>query len=258
MMICEKSNQLIFNCRCSQQGGNGWYLNSQGTAEKCECFEERVMNSKKAFAEMPEQLKEFRISDYQINIYDNANDKELARNAKKACYGYVKNFDKFNDLAKGLYLYSYTKGSGKTRLAVAIGNALINQYKCRVKFTTTTRLIEEIKCTFQAKQSAEYTLSEYMTAIKSVDVLILDDIGTEKLTDWVNETFYEIINQRMLSKKITVYTSNCTVEELKHDDRIKSRIDGMVYKVKCPEQDIRKKLNDIQNVDIEKLLFGME
>lgn len=256
--ITQTKNSITsdFNCRCSKQGGSGWFLNENNRAEQCECYELRKNLDKKQYAEMPDQLKDLKVADFQIDIYDKEDDRTTAHKAKKTCINYVINFPIMKENCKGLYLYSYTKGSGKTRLAVAIGNALIEQYQARVKFTTTTRLIEEIKSTFNAKRNSEYTLSEYMEAIKNYDVLILDDIGTEKLTDWVNETFYEIINQRMLNKKITIYTSNCTIEELKHDDRIKSRIDGMVFKLKCPEQDIRRKLNDIENVDIEKILMG--
>lgn len=214
-----------------------------------------ILGSKKKFAEMPEQLRDFKINDFEIDIYDSPQNREIAAQAKKTCAGYVRNFLEIEALEQGLYLYSDTKGSGKTRLAVAIGNALIDLYNKRVKFATATRIIEEIKATFNPATKDDLNTIQYMNAIKSVDVLILDDIGTEKLTDWVNETFYEIINQRMLNKKITIYTSNCTVEALKHDERIKSRIAGNVYKVKCPEQDIRQKLGHGKNKLVEELIF---
>lgn len=243
-----------FKCRCFQQGGSGWYYEN-GYAVECECLKQRINQNKKKFAEMPEQLREFKIADYRIDIYDSNGDREVASKAKTICKKFVEEFDTFEKHEKGLYLYSYTKGSGKTRLAVAIGNALIDLYQKRVKFVTTTRVIDEIKASFNPVDKDDFTSIQYMNAITSIDVLILDDIGTEKLSDWVNEKFYEIINQRMLNKKITIFTSNCTVSELKHDDRIKSRINGMSYMVKCPEQDIRCKLGDDKNRLLDELIF---
>lgn len=243
------------SCRCSKQGGSGWYLNEDDKVEECECMKQRIFADKKKFAEMPEQLRNFKIGEYKVEIYDSQEDKDIASKAKTICKKFVEEYVEFESLEKGLYFYSDTKGSGKTRLAVGIGNALIDRYKKRVKFITATRLIDEIKASFNPTSKDDYSAIQYMNAIMNIDVLILDDIGTEKLTDWVNEKFYEIINQRMLNKKITIFTSNCTIDELKHDDRIKSRIRGMSYLVKCPEQDIREKLGDDKNKLIDELIF---
>lgn len=204
---------------------------------------------------MPEELRDFKLNDFSIDVYDKQDDRDIAARAKKICAGYVKNYLEIEPTLQGLYLYSYTRGSGKTRLAVSIGNALIDIYQKRVKFVTATKLISEIQATFNPSDNDSLSTSQYMRAIEMVDVLIIDDIGTEKLTDWVNQTFYGIINQRMLSKRITIYTSNCTVDELKHDERIKSRIGGNVYVVKCPEEDIRQKLGKAKSKSIEELIF---
>lgn len=224
-------------------------------ATQCKCIIEKArLNKLKnlvSFAEMPEQLKYLKIKDYDTEIYTLEKDRLLALKCKTITINFIKNYEEIKKQKTGLYFYSGKKGSGKTRLAIGIGNALIERYGEMVKFCTTTKLIEEIKASFNNKA---YT--EYLEAVKTVPVLILDDIGTEKLTDWVNETFYSVINDRMLNGLITIYTSNCTIDELKHDERIKSRIEGTVYPIQCPEEDIRVKLKKSQNVDFEKLLLG--
>ncbi len=219
-------------------------------AEQCECIREEARNKKInvafKFAEMPEQLKNLKVGDFDTSIYSSEENRVNAIKAKKTVISYIKNFEKAK--GTGLYLYSTVKGSGKTRLAVGIGNALMDLYGISVKFSTTTRIIEEIKASFGENHT------DYLSAVKAVPVLILDDIGTEKLTDWVNETFYSIINDRMLNGLTTLYTSNCRVDELKHDERIKSRIQGTVYPVQCPEEDIRVELKKNENKDFEKML----
>lgn len=254
----KKSKKSISNEKCPLCKGTTWIFskNEQGISvcEPCSCRTKEILNNKFKFAEMPTQLRELKLNSFNTGIYYSQKNIGVATQAKKVAINYVKNFETIKEKHTGLFFYSYTKGSGKTRLAVGIGNALISQYQSRVKFCTTTRLLEEIKATFGEKKGL--TTSKYLEAVKNVEVLILDDIGTERLNSWVNEIFYEIINQRMLNKLITIYTSNCTIQELKHDDRIKSRIQGTVYPVQCPEEDIRCKIKGEENKMLEDILLA--
>lgn len=257
--IIQKSISKKYECDLCQDLEFILNEDEKGTliAHQCKCAVEKAKRNRfkklHAFAEMPDQLKELKIKDYDLEIYESETDRLLAAKAKKIATNFILNYEIMKERQTGLYFYSFQKGSGKTRLAIGIGNALMERSGEMVKFCTTTRLIEEIKATFGNK---DISSSDYLDAVKSVNVLILDDIGTEKLSDWVNEIFYSIINDRMLNKRITIYTSNCTIDELKHDGRIKSRIEGTVYPVKCPEEDIRVKLKKTDNEDIETLLFG--
>lgn len=247
-----------FECGVCEDVGFTFSENERGNliAHQCKCITEKARASKykklHAFAEMPEQLKHMKVKDYLTDIYTSEENRLLASKAKKIAINFTLSYDSMKETQTGLYFYSETKGSGKTRLAIGIGNALMERYGETVKFCTTTTLIQEIKATFNSKEN---THSAYLEAVKNVPVLILDDIGTEKLTEWVNETFYAIINDRMLNKLITIYTSNCTIDELNHDSRIKSRIQGTTYPVKCPEEDIRVRLKKNVNNDIESLLL---
>jgi len=116
-----------------------------------------------------------------------------------------------------------------------------------VEFVNTINLLNEIKGSYQ--QGSEVSSSELLRMIKSIDVLILDDIGTEKPTNWVNEIFYSILNDRMTAKKITIFTSNCNIEELKHDERVSNRIEKMAMPILFPEESIRKSIAQKENVE---------
>ena len=223
----------------------------------CECRKLLAMQSKMRFAEIPEEFRELKVSDFNIAMYSNHN-RKIAETVKKIAIGYINNFSTMREMGKGLYLYGETKGSGKTRLAISIGNALIRRHNQSVRFVTTVNLIDEIKGTFdnKANRGGEETYSGLIKAAKEVDVLILDDFGTEKPTSWVNEIFYSILNDRMTAKKITLFTSNCRVEDLLHDRRLVNRIERMATPIKFPEESVRSILAQQENEEVMKILLG--
>ena len=180
-------------------------------------------------------------------------DEEIQRANDVSIVNYIKDFQDFESKGKGLYYYSKTKGSGKTRLALSLGNALLNSKSRQVRFITTSDLLREIKSTYN--KNSEYTESQLVDAIGNVNVLIIDDIGVEKLTDWVNEMLDSIFDTRMKHNKITIFTSNCSMEELKHDERLKSRIFKMTIPVKMPEEDIRIKQSKQENKELQNILL---
>ena len=72
-------------------------------------------------------------------------------------------------------------------------------------------------------------------------------ILTNKISEWVNETMYYIINERYINKRVTILTSNCEIDELEYNERIKSRLKEMCGVIHFPEEDLRnniaKKIN---------------
>lgn len=78
-------------------------------------------------------------------------------------------------------------------------------------------------------------------------MLVLDDIGVEKMSPWVNEKFYSILNGRMIQKQITIFTSNCVIEQLAFDERIINRIQKMALPVPFPEESVRSVLASAEN-----------
>ena len=219
----------------------------------CKCREQIIKKSKIKFADIPAEFKDLTINSFRTDWYKTTEGKQKAIMAKKASVNFVKCYEDMKKKGKGLYLYSYAKGSGKTRMAASIGNALVNALGVSVKFTTTTGLFDEIKATFD--KGREYTQSQLLDDIKRIETLILDDIGTEKPSTWVNEVLYGILNDRMTAKKVTIFTSNCSVEELKHDDRIKNRIEKMTVPIPFPDESIRSYIAKSENENLQNMLF---
>ena len=85
--------------------------------------------------------------------------------------------------------------------------------------------------------------SEVINRAMNAEILILDDIGVEKQSAWLNETVYSILDYRMTHCKPTIMTSNRKPEELAYDERIVDRITRMTELIEMPEESIRKILN---------------
>ncbi len=227
-------------------------------ARRCRCAEYHIMKTKLSFANIPPEFDGLTVKSFDIDMYRLECNRELAQNIKRIAIEYVKNFEALKKTGKGLYFYGEAKGSGKTRLTVSIGNALIAQHMAAVKFVTTLNLIEEIKSTWDQAQASgpEKSQSLLIADIKKIDVLILDDFGTERPSSWVNEIFYNILNDRMTANKVTIFTSNCKIEDLRHDSRIINRIMKMAVPVKFPEESVRTTLARQENEKVLNMLLG--
>jgi DNA replication protein DnaC len=136
---------------------------------------------------------------------------------------------------QGLYLYG-PRGCGKTlysaRLLMELKRLSFLSYHSpyiQGLFIHTLNLLEELKNSFGP--NPEKTSQELIELYSEADVLILDDLGTQKTTDWAFQTLYLILNNRYENLKTTIITSNLSLDELWDnllgDDRIPSRIQEM-------------------------------
>jgi DNA replication protein DnaC len=110
-------------------------------------------------------------------------------------------------------------GCGKTHLAAAIANhALAN--RIQALFTVVPDLLDHLRAAFAP--TSEILFDELFERVRSVPLLILDDLGTEYPTPWAREKLYQFLNYRYNCYMPTVVTSNRSLESL--DERIHSRM----------------------------------
>mgnify|MGYP002510201311 CR=1 FL=1 len=223
--------------------GTGWEVmpdGGQGTCIECKCGlrQKQIMNSRLSFANIPESFNDVRISNFDETIYKDDNSKNKAHTAVKAIKYWLNDFESMQERGMGLYLYSETKGSGKTRMAVSIANELIYKKKAQVRFSTSLQILNEIKASWD-KRDMEYNESKLLDFLCTSKILVIDDFGTEQTKDWIGERFYQIINSRYVDKKITIFTSNSRIDLLKYDNRITNRIKERTFQIPFPEESVR-------------------
>ena len=235
---------------CEKCNGRGFYFVDYNTVRECECgvLEQERQENKLRFASIPDAYKDFRLKDWDISHYKGKNRdaaREIARNIKI----YLENIEKEEELGKGLYFWSETKGSGKTMLMAAIANELVWKYRRFVKFATSLEILDEIRSTYN--KDSEESESKLLNDLKWADFLVIDDFGTERATDWAGEKFYQIVNGRYINKKVTFFTSNHDLVDLDYDERIVSRVKERSFKIHFPEQSIRDIKDVLENKELE-------
>ena len=129
------------------------------------------------------------------------------------CYQIAKRYaDSFSiryENGDGLYIEG-TNGTGKTHLAAAIALQLINE-GIPVVCKTSSDLLLDIKKAYDDEYTKE---SAVLDVYKSVDLLIIDDLGKEQCSDWSVSTLYSILNDRYEDMKPTIITTNYGAEDL--------------------------------------------
>lgn len=227
---------------CPKCGGSGWIYYTENGYEfgkKCDCWDKMVASRRLQFAELPEVFKDVKLSNFNWQIYRTIESRNLIAVAAKTITYYLENFEEMKNRGMGLYLFSETKGSGKTRMVVGIANSLLKNHQ--VKFAGSTTIIKEIKRTWNKKPGEDgENENQLLDSLAAVEILIIDDFGTETPTGWVNDKFYQIINDRYVGRKVTIFTSNESLDRLQYDDRITNRIKERTYQIAFPNESVRE------------------
>lgn len=139
--------------------------------------------------------------------------------------------------ADGLYITG-PAGVGKTHLAtawlahLAPGLAVIDAQYGRVTYrsalwASVPGILCELRATFGGRAGGEM---EVMRRYASAAILVLDDLGAQKVTDWTVESLYLLVSKRLNDCLPTIVTSNLKLGDLSRvDNRMASRLGGMAY-----------------------------
>lgn len=223
--------------------------------QECRCgiLKRRKHDLLLKFADIPAGYEDVRLENFQKKVYQNAESRKSITEAAQAVKYWFDNLETMLSRGIGLYFYSHTKGSGKTRLAISIANELIEKHNIQVKFSTSIRILDEIKRTWDNREAGNE--SELLSSLSQIDLLIIDDFGTEQIKGWVNEKFYSIINERYIEYKPTIFTSNMRLDDLRYDERITSRIKERAIQIPIPEESVRNHLADQLRMDMVSSIF---
>jgi DNA replication protein DnaC len=129
------------------------------------------------------------------------------RTALERCLRFCGGYPHLGTTEEGLgLLFTGDNGVGKTHLAVAVLHELSRQKGARGQFWDFQELLREIRNSYNPETKA--TELEVLAPVVETDLLVLDDLGAWKMTDWMNDTLFYILNSRYLAKRSTIITTN--------------------------------------------------
>lgn len=167
--------------------------------------------------------------------YYRGEDLERFRRALQVSREFVNNFDSDYE---NLYFYG-TVGTGKSFLSICAAGELIQSGHSVLYFSASALFDKLSALAFQYQNKDEYR--SFIEDISDVQLLIIDDLGTEMASSFVSGQLFSIINERHLRRRSTIISTNLTLEDLRnrYSDRVCSRIISGYTACKLTGPDIR-------------------
>src|SRR5437763_3346840 len=162
---------------------------------RCDCWRENVGRQRLSDANVPRRYQHCTLANFAD--YNESLERAVAQGRRVA--------DAFPVVGRGLFLEGQP-GVGKTHLAVAVLKQIIQTTGARGLFYDTRDLLRIIRSTYDP--SIRTTELEVLRPVMTADLLVLDDLGAEKTSEWVEETMNLIVNTRYNERRTTIFTSN--------------------------------------------------
>ena len=232
---------LEIEYECTKCGDTG-YTND---GKRCSCFNAQIINNLFQMSNMVNMLRKENFNTFDINVFSNENYKNEKLTPRQNMYsilGICEDFcNNFHTSNMNLLLYGGT-GLGKTFMCNCIANELLNR-EISVLYQTSFSLFETVENhKFNKLNETEENRINY-NMIFDCELLIIDDLGTEVSNSFTNAELFNIINERMITEKKTIISTNLSLEQIRdtYSDRITSRIFNNFVPLKFYGKDLRFK-----------------
>jgi DNA replication protein DnaC len=189
---------------CERCGGTGFEIVSRGGreyAQACACRRPSASGGAEpaAACRIPPRYEHCTLGSFEPGSASLASALEKAM---AFCSGYP---HLGADEGLGL-LFTGDNGVGKTHLAVGVLRELVETKGARGQYWDFHELIREIKSSYDPETKT--TELQVLEPVVDADVLLLDDLGAWKMTDWMNDTLFYILNTRYMAQRPTLITTN--------------------------------------------------
>lgn len=231
---------------CQNCGDTGYIQHAPGVpAAFCNCLKQRLIDEYYSLSNMREVLRYENFDTFDIRLFstkiiesEGLSPRANMENNYREAVKFVQNFNsEFNNLR----LHGRT-GLGKTFLSHCIAKDLLDAGHT-VLYLTAPRLCKVIEDS-RFNRDALSAPEEMLEAVDAVDLLVLDDLGAEIPSVITSAALYDILNQRLITRKSTVISTNLTLNELApiYSERIVSRFIGNYKMLNFFGEDIRTRV----------------
>lgn len=227
---------IQYDCKqCNDQG----FINSK----QCTCFQQALINLAYEQSNLKHVLQYENFDTFDFSYYSKEVDSEIGlsphenmQNLYRFCVHFV---HKFKESFQNILFHGNT-GLGKTFLCNCIAKDLLDRGHT-VLYLPAVQLFQLFETSRFHREDMEEESKEMLDTLLSVELLIIDDLGTEFITSFTGPELFNTLNTRLLNQKATIISTNLTPEELKnyYSDRIISRIFGSYEVFRVFGQDIR-------------------
>ncbi len=227
---------LNLHYRCSKCKDTGFIGNT-----KCSCFKQKVVDVYYTGSELRGMLKTHNFDNFKLDLYPSRKGELESESPRKnmekilsKSMSFLKNFSTTDE---NLLFYG-GPGTGKTFLSHCITKELMDKGSF-VVYRTAEELIKSLK---EIRFNGDTSLEEILI---NCDLLIIDDLGTEQLSDFTKMEMFNLLNTKLLKQKKMLVSTNLTLENLlnTYSERITSRLLGNFTACKFFGEDIRIKQN---------------
>lgn len=164
------------------------------------------------------------LQDKSLHDYNFSNDKGYNPEMQKA-HEYVSHWEEMKANSLGLLLWGDV-GTGKSFFAGCIANALLDK-GIPILMTNFSRILNTLTGIYSDDRN------QFIDSFNKYSLLIIDDLGIERSSEFALEQVFNVIDSRYRSKKPLIVTTNLTLDELKHPkDLARARIYDRVFDVK--------------------------
>lgn len=205
-----KVERLQTGCPLAVCDGGGWIVDADDVARPCECRARRIQQAR------IRGVRSILPTKYQGVSFERPPVSEMAREPRTRAVveeirAYVAELDARLADGRGLWLTGDV-GTGKTTLAMLVSKATIEAGRSAAIYSLP-RLLARIRRTYDG-EVGELSYLDFFNRLTSVDLLHIDDLGVEKRTDWVLEQLYAIVDERYVTNRAMIVTTNLDIDRL--------------------------------------------